>query len=181
MGELPRLVVVTGPPGSGKTTIAAALRERLGLPLIAKDTLKEALGDALEFDGERDESRRLGVATFGVQFAVVRELLGSGVSLIAEGNFRTDEWFRSLPPARLAQVHVTAAPEALRERLLARDSHRHPVHYDREAADEIAEGARAGEWNALPLPGAVIALDTTDAWPDAAAVASRVRHVLDGS
>jgi predicted kinase len=181
VSELPRLVVVTGPPGSGKTTIAAALRERLGLPLIAKDAIKEALGDALEFDGDRHASRRLGVATFGVQFAIVRELLASGVSLIAEGNFRSDEWFRSLPPARVAQVHVTAAPDAVRQRLLARDRHRHRVHYDREAADEVAESVRAGEWNALPLPGTVIALDTTDAWPDAAAVAARVRQVLDGS
>jgi predicted kinase len=176
----PRLVVVTGPPGAGKTTIAAALRERLALPLIAKDMLKETLGDALGFDGGRVESRRLGVATFEVQRAVVRELLAHGVSLIAEGNFRL-AWFDSLPPAHIAQVHVTAAPDALRERLLARDTHRHPVHYDREAADEIAAAARAGEWQALALEGALIELDTTHAWPDVAALAARVRQVLDGS
>src|SRR3954453_10531269 len=94
---LPRLVVVTGPPGAGKTTVAAALRERLGLPLMAKDALKETLGDALECAGDRHESQRLGMATFHVQFAVVRELLAAGVSLIAEGNFR-GSWFETLPP-----------------------------------------------------------------------------------
>ncbi len=39
--SLPSLVVVTGPPAAGKTTIAAELRARLGIPLLAKDTLKE--------------------------------------------------------------------------------------------------------------------------------------------
>jgi predicted ATPase len=41
------LVLVTGPPGSGKTTLAVPLARRLELPLIAKDTIKEALFDAL--------------------------------------------------------------------------------------------------------------------------------------
>jgi predicted kinase len=161
---LPRLVVVTGPPGAGKTTIAAALRERLGLPLIAKDTLKEALGEALEVAGDRHASQRLGVATFQVQFGIVRELLASGVSLIAEGNFRA-HWFEDLPAAEVVQVHVSAGPETLRRRLLERDTHRHPVHYDREAAHEIAERAAAGEWAALPLGGRLLEIDTT-VWPD---------------
>lgn len=161
----PRLVVVTGPPGAGKTTIAADLRTRLGLPVIAKDTIKETLGDALGFDGDRHASARLGAATFHVQFAVVRELLEAGVSVIVEGNFRLPEWFETLPAARITQVHVTAAPATLRARLLERDAHRHPVHYDREAADEIAERAAAGEWPPLALGGPLVEIDTT-VWPD---------------
>jgi predicted kinase len=161
---LPTLVVVTGPPGAGKTTIAEALRVRLGLPLIAKDTLKEALGDALEVAGDRHASQRLGLATFQVQLGIVRELLVSGVSLIAEGNFRV-HWFEDLPPAEIVQVHVSASPETLRARMLERDAHRHPVHYDREAAVEIAVRAAAGEWNALPLDGRLVEIDTT-VWPD---------------
>jgi predicted kinase len=165
MRTLPVLLIVTGPPGAGKSTIAAALRERLGLPLIAKDALKEEFGDALAVGGDRLESQRLGLATFRVQLAVARELLGAGVSLIVEGNFRLPEWFETLPPARITQVYVSASPETLRERLLRRDPHRHPVHYDREAADEVAESAAAGEWRPLALEGRLIEIDTTT-WPD---------------
>ena len=35
-------VVVSGPPASGKTTLARAIAPALGLPLVAKDTIKEA-------------------------------------------------------------------------------------------------------------------------------------------
>ena len=40
-------VVVNGPPGSGKSTLATRLAIELDWPLIAKDDIKEALGDAL--------------------------------------------------------------------------------------------------------------------------------------
>lgn len=36
-------VLVAGWPGSGKSTLAAALAAELGLPLLAKDEIKEAL------------------------------------------------------------------------------------------------------------------------------------------
>jgi predicted kinase len=165
MDELPRLVVVTGPPGAGKTMIATELRTRLGLPLIAKDTLKELLGGALGIE-ERTRSQQLGVLVFELIAVVVKELLEQGVSVIAEGNFtEQSRLFAGLPPAAIVQVYVTAAPETLRERMLTRDTHRHPVHYDREAADEVSARAAGGEWPPLPLGGRLIEIDTTT-WPD---------------
>jgi predicted kinase len=156
----PLLVVVSGPPGSGKTTIAEALRERLGLPLLAKDRIKESLGGSLGIE-DRAGSHRLGVAVFELIGELVGELLAAGVSVIAEGNFTTETRFLSeLPPSRIVQVHVTAPPAVLHQRLLDRDTHRHPVHYDREAADEIASSVAAGQWDALPLDGVLVRVGT---------------------
>ena len=164
MTGLPRLVVVTGPPGAGKTTIAAALRTRLRLPLIAKDTVKELLGGALGVE-DRARSQQLGSIVFELIALVVKELLEQGVSVIAEGNFTERSALHSgLPPAEIVQVYVTAAPETLRARLHERDP-RHPVHYDRDAADEVAARAAGGEWRPLPLGGRLIEIDTT-VWPD---------------
>jgi hypothetical protein len=141
------------------------LRERLGLPLVAKDTLKEILGGALDVSG-REDSHRLGSAVFELMGDLVRELLETGVSLIVEGNFtERTTIFERLPPARIAQVHVTASTDVLRTRLLDRDTHRHPVHYDREAAGEIAARAAAGEWPPLELEGGLLRIDTT-VWPE---------------
>jgi predicted kinase len=41
------LVLVTGPPASGKTSLAQPLARHLGRPLLGKDTIKEALFDSL--------------------------------------------------------------------------------------------------------------------------------------
>jgi predicted kinase len=145
--------------------------ERLALPLIAKDPIKERLHDGLGGEG-RAWSQRLGAATFEVLFHVLGELLDNGVSSIAEGNFSRVEPFSALPAARVVQVHVTARPEVLRERFATR-AERHPVHYDDEVVDEVPARVEAGEWDPLELGGSLVRVDTS-VFPDLAEVVERV-------
>ena len=55
-------VVVAGWPGSGKSTLAAGLATELGLPLLSKDEIKEALMDGVGRPETVAQSRQLGRA-----------------------------------------------------------------------------------------------------------------------
>lgn len=61
------LIVVSGAPGTGKSTIAAAVAADLGWPLLALDPIKEALADVLGL-GDEDWSDQVGEAAAEVVF-----------------------------------------------------------------------------------------------------------------
>ena len=156
---LPLLVVVTGAPGSGKTTVAEGLARELVLPLLAKDDIKEPLFDTLGA-GDRAWSRRLGAATYEVLYALARRLLESGASCIVESNFSDAAALRSLPPARVVQVFCWAPDDVILERYAGRV--RHPGHLDDQIVDELRGRLGRREWKPLDLGGTLIELDTTE-------------------
>ena len=84
------LILITGLPGTGKSTLARSLARHLGVPLICKDTIKEPLLDLLG-TADRSGSRRLSDASFAVMFALARDCLRAGTDVILEGNFRSGE------------------------------------------------------------------------------------------
>jgi len=140
-----RVVVITGLPGSGKTTLARELAARWQLPLIAKDLIKEPLLDALGA-ANAEQSRRLSDASFAVLFDVARELVAAGVSCLLEGNFRPGEHEaplkRVLGSVDVAQIlcRVSEAERQTRLQARAADPTRHLGHRLGERTSALGSG-----------------------------------------
>jgi predicted kinase len=66
------IVLVTGLPASGKTTLARQLAAELRLPLLSKDTVKEALFDVLGV-GDREWALRLSEASLAVLWSLAAD------------------------------------------------------------------------------------------------------------
>ena len=165
-----RIIVVSGLPGTGKTSLARELAARYRAPLIGKDCIKEPLLDVLGAV-DRAASRRLSDASFEALFALAREQLRAAVSVILEGNFRPTEHAAPLaalaagarevavsaPEARalLAQVLCRTSPAQRLQRLLARhaDPARHPGHRDAALAEAAAAAPLEDGAGRLDLPG----------------------------
>jgi predicted kinase len=162
------LILITGLPGTGKSTLARSLARHLGLPLICKDTIKEPLLDLLGAT-DRSESRRLSDASFAVMFALARDCLRAGTDVIVEGNFRPGEHevalFASISDAntsdrnaahaaRLTQI-LCRTPEPVRiARLKARanDPSRHAGHRDADLAANPASDRAEADPTPDPTP-----------------------------
>ena len=182
-----RIVVVTGPPASGKTTLALAISERLGVPLIAKDGIKERLYEAFG-SGDREWSRWLGRATYPLIYHFLEAHLRVGCSVVVEGTFGPESAngeFAALHarwPLEALQLFCWAPDEILLRRYEARAPERHPGHMDASILDEMRTQLAAGRWQPLQLPGESLTVDTRSFEAiDLAAIMSRVsRHLVSG-
>jgi predicted kinase len=152
--QRPWLILITGPPCSGKSTLAVRLGQQCGLPVVAKDAFKEILFDVLG-TGNAAWSRQLSQAAFSIQLGVADSLLAAGVSLLLEGNFNAAEHaarIRSLVTGRARALQLACNADetilAARRRLRSGEARRHPGHLDSQSEVAVADPSRYA-----PLPG----------------------------
>lgn len=93
----PYLVVITGRPGSGKTTLAGELSRAACLPVISRDRLKEGYVRTMGVPDSRlpGDVNRIVTELF---FETIEKLIDGGVSLIAEAAFQHKVWSPKLGP-----------------------------------------------------------------------------------
>src|SRR5580698_3209901 len=125
-----RIVLVSGAPGAGKTTLASPLALRLGWPLIAKDQIKETLFDSMGGVGDSlEESRRFGSGAMETLWALAARC----PQVVLEANFRPrSDYERGRLiglSGRVVEVYcVCPMPEAMRRFKARGAAGIHPAH-----------------------------------------------------
>jgi len=168
--ELALLIIVSGVPGSGKTTLADELGRRIAVPVLGKDAIKEGIslteGTAATYGGPVADR------AFASLYGCVKVLLGARCSLIIEAAFHRsrfeDDAASLFPLARTrlicCTVDTSVAFRRYEERALAGGPGRF-AHPDQFVIEEMRSG-RFG-WDAYDLASlgmTCLVANTTDVY-----------------
>jgi predicted kinase len=163
----PLLLIVSGLPCAGKTSIAERFAAELSLPLMTKDGIKEQLFYTLGWK-DRDWSRKLSKASVELLLYFTESQLAAGNSLIIECNFQPDlaaprlRAMQARFAAALLQVYCRADTGTLYERFKARTGTRHAGHVDEQYLAEFQEMLDRTPQETMDLGCPVVVVDTTD-------------------
>jgi predicted kinase len=92
----PLLVVVTGKPASGKSTLAHILSKELKCPLISRDELKEGYINTIGIEHSNTDNST-GLHIYNTFFEIINLLISKGISIIIEAAFQDKLWKPKLP------------------------------------------------------------------------------------
>ena len=96
MNKKPKCIIVTGRAGAGKTTLAGKLGERLWMPVVSRDRIKEGYVNTFGVRHDRlpPDTDRLVTDFF---FETVNRFLAGKVSIVIEAAFQHKVWEPRMP------------------------------------------------------------------------------------
>ncbi len=139
---MPKLIIICGLPGTGKTTLANELSKKLKLFCLHKDSVKESLYDSLKMRSLND-SKILGLPSVKTILDLAEENIGRGVSVIIESpfNFENDrdifEAFKRKYSVEIYTIILQLEATERKKRFLERE--RHTSHHDEQRERQYAE------------------------------------------
>lgn len=176
------VIVLTGMPATGKSTICKALAECFGYPVVEKDAIKEELFDTVGFTCYA-QKRALDHAANAVVIHVVEQILKTNGSVIVDNNFddisgkRFTALLEKYAP-KCACVFLHGDLDVLHERYTIRDNThaRHLGHvlqdhypplpgdslYYTMTRDEFYEKFMKRGMDSFVCPGGRLEVDTTE-------------------
>ncbi len=179
-------ILVTGIPAAGKSTMAEVMSEKLELPVISKDTIKELLFDNVGFQS-RAEKVKLGIASMEIMYYVAARLMKAGQPFILENNFEysSEQGIKNLIEEyqySVLTITLTGDYKVIYQRFLKRESNpdRHRGHVVNDCYPETKEhqlktlkanpisyenfvcGIETRGFDAFCADGRQIKVDTTD-------------------
>jgi predicted kinase len=160
---LPTLIIVSGPGGSGKTTLARQLAATVGCPALCRDEIKE--GMVASHPGfVPGPSDHLTERTYHVFFEAIALFLKAEVTLVAEAAFQHPLWWRGLEPltdlAMLKIVRCQAPAELTRQRALTRMA----AEPTRAAHTDTEHFSEQQNFDLIHLDAPTLDVDTSDGW-----------------
>ena len=165
----PLLVIVTGRPASGKTTLAHILSKAIKCPLVSRDEMKEGY---INTTGGRHSQLDDAVALhiYESSFEAIDLFISKGISIIAEAAFQDKLWRPKLSMLRLkAEIKIIickTTPELAKSRFierLANDPDRDKFHGDKSTTLETEQGnLLTGVYESVQMDTPTLQVDTTD-------------------
>ena len=176
------VIVLTGMPATGKSTICKALAQEFGFPVVEKDGIKEELFDTVGFTCYA-QKRALDHAANAVVIHMVEQILKVGGSVIVDNNFddisgkRFTALLEQYAP-KCACVFLHGELDVLHERYTVRDNaharhlgHVLQDHYPPREGDSLYYTMTREEFyekfmkrgmDSFVCPGGRLDIDTTD-------------------
>ena len=89
----PKLIIITGMPGSGKSTLSRLISQEIRCPLISRDEIKEGYVNTIKTEHNKISNEE-NVKIYNTFFNTIEQLLDNKITIVIEAAFQHKLWFQ---------------------------------------------------------------------------------------